>query len=140
MRNLQNQLYYIRRRTNEEIKIAEAWTVEKMQAAGTGAQGFKDIELDSDRVQDPEYLVVEARCTHLGCAPIEQNVELKLARDVNETGIEVGYFCPCHGSVYDVSGRVRVGPAVLNLLVPAYTIKRDPETGAPHSIEIGKAA
>lgn len=138
VRNLQGQLYYIRRRTEDEIAISEAWTIEKMEAAGTGAQGFKDIQLDSDRVQDPEYLVVEARCTHLGCAPVEQNVELKVARDVDQKGIEAGYFCPCHGSVYDVSGRVRVGPAVLNLVVPAYNIRRD-EDGNPTSIEIGKA-
>ncbi len=139
VRNLQGQLYYIRYRTEDEIRISEAWTVEKMEAAGTGARGFKDVELDSERVQDPQYLVVEARCTHLGCAPVEQNVELKLARDSEQQGIETGYFCPCHGSVYDVSGRVRVGPAVLNLVVPAYTINRD-EDGAATSITIGKAA
>ncbi len=136
--NLQGQLYYIRRRTDDEIALAESWTVEKMQAAGTGAKGFKDIELDSDRVIDRQFLVVEARCTHLGCAPVEQNVELKLARDIEEKGVEAGYFCPCHGSVYDVSGRVRVGPAVLNLVVPAYNIKRD-DDGTAISIEIGKA-
>jgi len=139
VRNLQGQLYYIRRRTEDEIAIAQSWTLEKMEAAGTGAKGFKDIELDSDRVIDPQYLVVEARCTHLGCAPVEQNVELKLARNVDERGIEAGYFCPCHGSVYDNSGRVRVGPAVLNLVVPKYNIKLD-ENGAATSIEIGKAA
>lgn len=139
VRNLQGQLYYIRRRTEDEISLAEAWTVEKMQAAGTGTRGFKDVELDSQRVQDPEYLVVEARCTHLGCAPVEQKVELKLARDTDQLGAEAGYFCPCHGSVYDISGRVRVGPAVLNLVVPAYNIKRDGE-GLPTAIEIGKEA
>ncbi len=138
VRNLQGQLYYIRRRTEDEIALAESWTVEKMQAAGTGAKGFKDIELDSDRVIDRQFLVVEARCTHLGCAPVEQNVELKVARDIEQQGVEAGYFCPCHGSVYDVSGRVRVGPAVLNLVVPAYNIKRD-DGGKAISIEIGKA-
>ena len=139
VRNLQGQLYYIRRRNEAEIATAQAWTVEKMQAAGTGARGFKDVELDSQRVQDPEYLVVEARCTHLGCAPVEQKVELKLANDSSLLGTEAGYFCPCHGSVYDVSGRVRVGPAVLNLVVPAYNIKRG-EDGIPTAIEIGKDA
>lgn len=139
VRNLQGQLYYVRYRTEDEIKVSEAWTVEKMEAAGTGPQGFKDVELDSARVQDPQFLVVEARCTHLGCAPVEQNVELKLAKDTDQKGIEAGYFCPCHGSVYDVSGRVRVGPAVLNLVVPAYTINRD-DDGVAQSITIGKAA
>ena len=66
-------------------------------------------------------------------------MELKLARNSEELGAEAGYFCPCHGSVYDVSGRVRVGPAVQNLVVPAYNIKRDAD-GVPQSIEIGKAA
>lgn len=139
VRNLQGQLYYIRRRTQEEIAQAEAWTVEKMQAAGPGARGFKDVELDKDRVQDPQYLVVEARCTHLGCAPIEQDVELKLAREIDAQGLEAGYFCPCHGSVYDISGRVRVGPAVLNLVVPPYTLRRD-DDGVLTRIVIGKAA
>ena len=139
VRNLQGQLYYIRRRTDDEIRLSEAWTLEKMEAAGTGPRGFKDVELDSDRVQDPQYLVVEARCTHLGCAPVEQDVELKLARDTDQQGIEAGYFCPCHGSIYDLSGRVRVGPAVLNLVVPAYVINRD-DAGAVVSITIGKAA
>ena len=70
VRNLQGQLFYIRRRTEDEMSLADSWTLEKMETAGTGPRGFKDIELDSDRVQDPEYLVVEARCTHLGCAPL----------------------------------------------------------------------
>lgn len=139
VKNLQGQLYYIRRRTEEEIRISEAWTVEKMQAAGSGPMGFKDIELDSERVQDPQYLVVEARCTHLGCAPVEQDVELVLSKNIDTTGREPGYFCPCHGSKYDISGRVRVGPAVLNLVVPAYTIARN-DAGEATRIIIGKAA
>ena len=139
IQNLQGQLYYIRRRTADEIAISEAWTLEKMELAGTGPMGFKDIELDSERVQDPEYLVVEARCTHLGCAPVEQDVELKLASNIDGEGREPGYFCPCHGSKYDISGRVRVGPAVLNLVVPPYIIERDGKE-APTKIIIGRAA
>ena len=138
VQNLQGQLYYIRRRTADEIAISQAWTVEKMELAGSGSMGFKDIELDSDRVKNPEYLVVEARCTHLGCAPVEQDVELKLAADIDGEGREPGYFCPCHGSKYDISGRVRVGPAVLNLVVPPYTIVE--VDGAPSKIIIGKEA
>ena len=138
VQNLQGQLYYIRRRTADEIAISQAWTVEKMELAGSGSMGFKDIELDSARVKNPEYLVVEARCTHLGCAPVEQDVELKLATNIDGEGREPGYFCPCHGSKYDISGRVRVGPAVLNLVVPPYTIVE--VDGAPSKIIIGKEA
>ena len=139
VQNLQGQLYYVRRRTADEIAISEAWTVEKMELAGTGPMGFKDIELDSDRVQDPEYLVVEAGARALGCAPVEQDVELKLANNIDGEGREPGYFCPCHGSKYDISGRVRVGPAVLNLVVPPYIIEADAD-GVPSKIIIGKAA
>ena len=139
VQNLQGQLYYVRRRTADEIAISEAWTVEKMELAGTGPMGFKDIELDADRVQNPEYLVVEARCTHLGCAPVEQEVDLKLASNIDGEGREPGYFCPCHGSKYDISGRVRVGPAVLNLVVPDYIIETN-DDDVPSKVIIGKAA
>ena len=124
MRNLQGQLYYIRRRTDEEISLAENWTVEKMEAVGTGAGGFKDIQLDSERVQDPEYLVVEARCTHLGCAP-KFRPEVGAA-DLGGEDWRGGFFCPCHGSKFDLSGRVYAGvPASANLEVPPYSFEGD---------------
>lgn len=89
---------FIRRRTEGEIKEAEA----------TSLAGMVDPEEDSKRVQNPEWLVVLGVCTHLGCVPISN------AGDYN------GWFCPCHGSHYDVSGRIRKGPAPLNLEVPTY--------------------
>ncbi|KAL3776712.1 hypothetical protein ACHAW5_005581 [Stephanodiscus triporus] len=89
---------FIRHRTPAEI--AECATV-PMSA-------LRDEESDDDRVLKPEWLVVLGICTHLGCVPISG------AGDFN------GWFCPCHGSHYDVSGRIRKGPAPLNLEVPPY--------------------
>lgn len=60
------------------------------------------------RVQRPEWLVVIGVCTHLGCVPIANSGDFG------------GYYCPCHGSHYDASGRIRKGPAPLNLEVPAH--------------------
>jgi len=74
---------------------------------------LRDVQHDNDRVQDPKYLIVIGICTHLGCVPIA---------NAGEFG---GYYCPCHGSHYDASGRIRKGPAPLNLEVPTYTIDGD---------------
>jgi ubiquinol-cytochrome c reductase iron-sulfur subunit len=68
----------------------------------------------------PEYLVVEGSCTHLGCAPIE---DFDLRPSENWAG---GFFCPCHGSKFDLAGRVFKGvPAPTNLRVPPYRVVRD---------------
>ena len=64
-------------------------------------------------MQRPETLVVLGVCTHLGCVPI------------SNAGDYHGWFCPCHGSHYDVSGRIRKGPAPLNLEVPPYSFIED---------------
>lgn len=74
---------------------------------------------DSARVERPEWLVVVGVCTHLGCIPLGQ-------RDGDIRGPHSGWFCPCHGSVYDSSGRVRKGPAPRNLDVPSYAFLDDP--------------
>lgn len=66
-----------------------------------------------ERVKQPEWLVVVGVCTHLGCVPIANQGDFG------------GYYCPCHGSHYDASGRVRKGPAPLNLEVPPYEFKGD---------------
>ncbi|KAK2766777.1 hsp70 nucleotide exchange factor fes1 [Arachnomyces sp. PD_36] len=89
---------FIRHRTADEIKEAEAITWEQL----------RDPQPDSDRVKKPEWLVMLGVCTHLGCVPI------------GEAGDFGGWFCPCHGSHYDISGRIRKGPAPLNLEVPTY--------------------
>jgi ubiquinol-cytochrome c reductase iron-sulfur subunit len=59
------------------------------------------------------FSLVTGVCTHLGCVPI------------GESGDFGGWFCPCHGSHYDISGRARKGPAPLNLEVPAYDFPED---------------
>jgi ubiquinol-cytochrome c reductase iron-sulfur subunit len=77
-----------------------------------------DPEPDSARVQRPEWLIVVGVCTHLGCIPLGQ-------RDGDPVGPYGGWFCPCHGSLYDISGRVRRGPAPRNLDVPEYALLDD---------------
>ncbi len=74
---------------------------------------LKDPQPDSARVKKPEWLIVIGVCTHLGCIPLGHQGEYN------------GWFCPCHGSVYDTSGRIRKGPAPLNLVVPEYSFLTD---------------
>lgn len=93
----------IRHRTPDEIEAARR----------DDNASLRDPEADSSRVVDPEWLVVIGVCTHLGCVPIAH------------AGDWGGFFCPCHGSHYDVSGRVRKGPAPLNLEVPKYTFTEE---------------
>ena len=99
---------FIRHRTPEEIKEAEAVDVATL----------RDKQTDAERVKKTQWLVTVGICTHLGCVPLG-----------NKTG-EVkgefnGWFCPCHGSHYDTSGRVRKGPAPKNLEVPTYEFMSD---------------
>lgn len=68
---------------------------------------------DHERVTRPEWLVLIGVCTHLGCVPIANR------------GDYGGYFCPCHGSHYDASGRIRKGPAPENLMIPKHEFKSD---------------
>jgi len=76
--------------------------------------------VNATRSVKPEYLVVEGSCTHLGCAPLE-DFELRPAENWNG-----GFFCPCHGSKFDLAGRVYKGvPAPTNLRVPPHRFVRD---------------
>lgn len=77
-----------------------------------------DPATDAERVQRPEWLVVIGICTHLGCIPLGQ-------ANGDPRGKWDGWFCPCHGSVYDTAGRVRRGPAPLNLYLPPYKFLTD---------------
>ena len=95
---------FIRRRTPDEIKEAQDVPLDEL----------KDPQADSARVQKPEWLIVVAICTHLGCIP---------SKDMK--GDYGGWLCPCHGSQYDTSGRIRKGPAPNNLAVPAYKFLSD---------------
>ena len=99
---------FIRRRTPEEIKTAEDVDVTTL----------RDPQPDSARVQKPEWLILVGVCTHLGCVPQGQ----KPSEPRGQFG---GWFCPCHGSEYDTSGRIRRGPAPLNLAVPEYVFETD---------------
>ena len=94
---------FVRRRTAAEIEAAQ----------GADIGDLRDPQTDSERVQKPEWLVMVGVCTHLGCIPLGQ----KGTEPKGEFG---GWFCPCHGSHYDTSGRIRKGPAPLNLEVPDY--------------------
>jgi ubiquinol-cytochrome c reductase iron-sulfur subunit len=99
---------FIRRRTADEIATAEAVALDDLP----------DPESDADRVKKPEWLVMVGVCTHLGCVPKGQKAgDLKGEFD--------GWFCPCHGSHYDTSGRIRKGPAPKNLPVPPYNFVED---------------
>jgi len=89
---------FIRRRTKKEID----------EAANVDLKELKDPEKDSDRTKNPEWLVMVGVCTHLGCVPLGNKGEFN------------AWFCPCHGSHYDTSGRVRKGPAPKNLEIPKY--------------------
>ncbi|KAF0704332.1 hypothetical protein DYB28_001010 [Aphanomyces astaci] len=89
---------FIKHRT--EAEIAKARDVDLSQ--------LRDPESDEVRVQDPKWLVILGICTHLGCVP------------TSNAGEYEGWFCPCHGSHYDLSGRIRKGPAPLNMEIPPY--------------------
>ncbi|PHH76469.1 hypothetical protein CDD82_3976 [Ophiocordyceps australis] len=95
---------FIRHRTPEEIE----------QANKVNVATLRDPQTDEERVKKPEWLIMLGVCTHLGCVPI------------GEAGDFGGWFCPCHGSHYDISGRIRKGPAPLNLEIPQYDF---PEEG-----------
>mmetsp|Transcript_7656 Transcript_7656/g.11045 ORF Transcript_7656/g.11045 Transcript_7656/m.11045 type:complete len:226 (+) Transcript_7656:27-704(+) len=94
---------FIRHRTSDEIAGEESVSMAHL----------RDQEADADRTHKPQWLVVLGICTHLGCVPI------------NNAGDFNGWFCPCHGSHYDISGRIRKGPAPLNLEVPPYKFIED---------------
>jgi len=99
---------FVRHRTPQEIEEAREVPLAQL----------RDPQPDSARVQKPEWLVVVGICTHLGCVPLGQ-------KPTDPRGPFDGWFCPCHGSAYDTSGRIRQGPAPENLLVPQYTFTSD---------------
>lgn len=99
---------FIRKRTATEIEEAQSVDVNDLP----------DPQADDTRAQKPEWLVLIGICTHLGCIPRGQ-----AAGDLH--GDYGGWFCPCHGSHYDTSGRIRKGPAPRNLEVPPYVFVSD---------------
>ena len=99
---------FIRRRTEEEIASAQSVNLAEL----------RDPEPDSARVKQPQWLVMVGICTHLGCVPLGQ-------KSTDPKGDYGGWFCPCHGSHYDTAGRIRRGPAPLNLALPEYAFLTD---------------
>lgn len=99
---------FIRHRTANEIEEAESVPLSDLM----------DPETDEARVVNPSFLVMVGICTHLGCVPLGQ-------RAGDPKGDYGGWFCPCHGSHYDTSGRIRRGPAPRNLDVPGYDFRDD---------------
>jgi ubiquinol-cytochrome c reductase iron-sulfur subunit len=95
---------FISHRTPKVVETARAVPLSEL----------RDPATDESRVQKPEWLIVIGICTHLGCVPLK-----------NDGPYEGGYFCPCHGSVYDASGRIRYGPAPYNLALPPYRFASD---------------
>ena len=89
---------FIKRRTEAEISEAQSVNLDELPHP----------EKDEDRVKKSEWLVMLGVCTHLGCVPLADKGEYN------------GWFCPCHGSHYDTSGRIRKGPAPTNLEIPPY--------------------
>jgi ubiquinol-cytochrome c reductase iron-sulfur subunit len=104
----QGKPVFIDHRPPAEIKAAQDVDISTL----------RDPQTDAQRVQKPEWLVVVGVCTHLGCIPLGQ-------KQGDDRGPFGGWFCPCHGSIYDTSGRRRDGPAPLNLLVPPYKFTSD---------------
>lgn len=99
------KLIFVRHRTGAEIESARQVSLASL----------RDPQSDEERTKDgkAQWLVVYGNCTHLGCVPLGQAGEYK------------GWFCPCHGSVFDTSGRIRGGPAPVNLPIPPYTFASD---------------
>ena len=94
---------FVRHRNEKEIATEAAVNLAEL----------RDPQHDKDRATNPSWVIVLGVCTHLGCVPIAN------------AGDYGGYYCPCHGSHYDASGRIRKGPAPLNLEVPYYEFPDD---------------
>jgi ubiquinol-cytochrome c reductase iron-sulfur subunit len=99
---------FIRHRTKDEIA----------RAVKDDKASMPDPQPDEARAQKPQWLILVGVCTHLGCIPLGQNAN-------DKRGAFGGWFCPCHGSHYDTSGRIRRGPAPKNLPVPDYRFATD---------------
>ena len=116
----QKKPVFIRRRTAEEIASAEATNLAQVadsNARNANLPGSADAS-DENRREKAEWMIVVGVCTHLGCIPLGTD-------DGDVRGDFNGWFCPCHGSHYDISGRIRKGPAPANLAVPPYEFLSD---------------
>lgn len=114
------RLVFVLRRT-EEMLARLADNLDKLRDPDSREEDQQpDYAANATRSVRPEYLVVEGSCTHLGCAPLE-DFEVRPAE-----GWGGGFFCPCHGSMFDLAGRVYKGvPAPTNLRIPPHRFIRD---------------
>ena len=99
------RFFYSAKRMGMELPFTQD---EINKARSVSLDELKHPEKDEDRVKNPEWLVMLGICTHLGCVPLSDKGEYD------------GWFCPCHGSHYDTSGRIRKGPAPVNMEIPEY--------------------
>ncbi|MDX2264056.1 MAG: ubiquinol-cytochrome c reductase iron-sulfur subunit [Hyphomicrobiales bacterium] len=112
---------FVRHRTPEEIEQAKSVPIDALkdptaQVIGGGSEPATDE--NRTKPGKEQWLVMVGVCTHLGCIPKGQNAG-------DNRGEYGGWFCPCHGSHYDTSGRVRKGPAPTNLPIPPYSFESD---------------
>ena len=101
---------FVRHRTEAEVAAADAVDITELKDPQTDDQR---LMAGPDGKLEKQWLILVGICTHLGCVPLAYKGEYD------------GYFCPCHGSVYDTSGRIRKGPAPTNLEVPPYQFVSD---------------
>jgi ubiquinol-cytochrome c reductase iron-sulfur subunit len=114
------KLVFVLRRSDTMLKTLEEGLDRLRDPNSEVAEQQPEYAANETRSLRPEWLVIEGSCTHLGCAPLEDFQ----ARPVEGWG--GGFFCPCHGSKFDLAGRVYKGvPAPSNLRVPPYRFVRD---------------
>jgi ubiquinol-cytochrome c reductase iron-sulfur subunit len=113
------QPLFVRHLTDKEIAAANAVPVSTLRDPQSLA--------DRTKAGKSQWLITMGVCTHLGCVPLG-------AAEGEQRGEFGGYFCPCHGSVYDTAGRIRKGPAPKNLMVPDYAFRSDT------TVEVGAKA
>ena len=122
----QGKPVFIRRRTEAEIREGEDTPLAALKDAVARNDNMSDKTdatddarvTASDGVARPEWLILVGVCTHLGCIPLGTTAG-------ENRGDYNGWFCPCHGSHYDIAGRIRKAPAPENLLVPPYQFVSD---------------
>jgi ubiquinol-cytochrome c reductase iron-sulfur subunit len=114
------KLVYVLRRTEEMLSRLASVTEHLDDPGSENIEQQPGFAVNEHRSLKPEFLVVEGSCTHLGCAPL---AEFQVGPADDWQG---GFFCPCHGSRFDLSGRVYKGvPAPTNLRVPPYRFLRE---------------
>lgn len=108
------------------VFIRNLTPAEQQAARATPLSELRDPQSLDDRTKEGHrnFLITLGVCTHLGCVPLG-------AAEGENRGDYGGYFCPCHGSHYDTAGRIRKGPAPVNLEVPEYTFR------SPTLVQIG---